>query len=205
VIRIRTREAADVGLCVGVLAQVYRTGGYPTNWPGDPAGWLTPAGTVGAWVAASDDAPVVGHLVLRQLPASPAEQAATEISRLFVAPAARRQGVAQALLDQAMHWAATNEQDLVLEVTDNLQAAQALYEQSGFRHSATKQADWTTPAGHPVTLHSYTWSRPGALRAEAAQRREAEAEAGDGEKQANEPSRSGREGRAGGSGGRPPD
>ena len=89
----------------------------------------------------------MGHLVLRQLPASPAEQAATEISRLFVAPAARRQGVAQALLNQAMHWAATNEHDLVLEVTDNLQAAQALYERAHFRRSATKQADWTTPNG----------------------------------------------------------
>jgi GNAT superfamily N-acetyltransferase len=197
VIRIRTRQAADLGLCVGVLAQVYRTGGYPTNWPGDPAGWLTPPGTVAAWVAASDDAPVAGHLVLRQPPTSPSGQAATEISRLFVAPAARRQGVAQALLDQAMHWAATNEQDLVLEVTDNLQAAQALYERAHFRRSATKQADWTTPNGHPVTLHRYTWSRPGALRAEA--------EAGHGEKQVNEPSQSGREGHAGGSGGRPPD
>jgi GNAT superfamily N-acetyltransferase len=160
VIRIRTREAADLGLCVGVLAQVYRTSGYPTNWPGDPAGWLTPPGTVAAWVAASDDAPVAGHVVLSQPPTSPSGQAVAEVSRLFVAPAARRQGVAQALLHQAMHWATTNEQDLVLEVTDHLQGAQALYERAGFHRSATKQADWTTPNGHPVTLHRYTWSRP---------------------------------------------
>jgi GNAT superfamily N-acetyltransferase len=163
------REAADLGLCVGVLAQVYRTSGYPTNWPGDPAGWLTPAGTVAAWVAASDDAPVAGHVVLSQPPTSPSGQAVAEVSRLFVAPAARLQGVAQALLDQAKHWAATNEQDLVLEVTDNLQAAQKLYERSGFRHSATKQADWTTPAGHPVTLYKYSWSRS-RQRREAGQR-----------------------------------
>jgi GNAT superfamily N-acetyltransferase len=169
--------------------QVYRTGGYPTNWPGDPAGWLTPPGTVAAWVAASDDAPVAGHVVLSQPPTSPSGQAVAEVSRLFVAPAARRQGVAQALLDQTMHWAATNEQDLVLEVTDNLQAAQKLYEQAGFRHSATKQADWTTPAGHPVTLYKYSWSRS---RPTARTR-------------PTDQSRRGREGHAGGSGGRPPD
>ena len=33
-IRIRERVTGDVGLCVGVLAEVYRTSGYPTNWPG---------------------------------------------------------------------------------------------------------------------------------------------------------------------------
>ena len=83
-----------------------------------------------------------------------------EVSRLFVAPAARRRGVAQALLQQAMHWAAANEQDLVLEVTDHLQAAWALYERAGFRRAGTKRADWTTADGQPVTLRQYRWSRP---------------------------------------------
>jgi predicted N-acetyltransferase YhbS len=129
----------------------------------------------------------MGHVVLRQLPVDSAGQAVAEVSRLFVAPSARRQGVAQALLDQAMRWAATNSQDLVLEVTADLRAAQALYERAGFRNSATKQADWTTPAGHPVTLYKYGWNRPTAGSRPTDQ------------------SRSGRGGHAGGSGGRPPD
>jgi ribosomal protein S18 acetylase RimI-like enzyme len=186
---IRTREAADLGLCVEVLAEVHQISGYPTNWPGDPAGWLTPTGTVGAWVADSDVVAVAGHVVLRQLPASSAGQAVAEVSRLFVAPAARRQGVAQALLQQAIHWATANERDLVLEVTDNLGAAQALYERAGFRRSATQLADWTTPAGHPVTLYKYSWSG-----AEPTAR-----------SRPTDQSRSGRAGHAGGSGGRPPD
>lgn len=192
-IQIRAREAADVGLCVGVLAEVHRTSGYPTNWPADPAGWLTPAETVGAWVAASNEVTVAGHLLLRRLPANSAGQAIAEVSRLFVAPSARRQGVAQALLDQAMHWATANSHDLVLEVTDNLGAARALYEQAGFRRSGTQRADWTTPEGQPVILHRYTWNRPTAGSRPTARSRP------------TNPSRSGRQGHAGGSGGRPPD
>ena len=188
-IRIRTREPADVKLCVGVLAQVHQTSGYPTNWPADPPSWLTPSGTVEAWVASSDEVAVAGHVLLRQLPASPLGQPVAEVSRLFVAPAARRQGVAQALLQQTLHWATANDQDLVLEVTDNLQPAQALYEQAGFNRSATNQADWTTPAGHPVTLYKYSWNQSRPTH----------------RSRPTDSSRSGRGGHAGGSGGRPPD
>ena len=60
-----------------------------------------------------------------------------------------------------MHWATANRHDLVLEVTNDLQPAHALYERAGFSRSATSQANWTTPTGDPVTLHHYTWSRDG--------------------------------------------
>jgi ribosomal protein S18 acetylase RimI-like enzyme len=153
-LRIRNREAADLGLCVEALAMVHRTSGYPTNWPADPARWLTPSGIVHAWIATTGELPVAGHLLLRQLPSS-----AVEVSRLYVVPAARRQGVALALLRKAIEWAAANERDLVLEVTDHLQAARALYEQVGFRLVSTGRADWTTPDGQPVTLHRYALSR----------------------------------------------
>ena len=73
-------------------------------------------------------------------------------------PAARRQGVASALLQAAMRAAAANDLDLFLDVTDDLRAARALYESAGFRLVSTAQADWTTPVGHPVTLHRYAWS-----------------------------------------------
>jgi GNAT superfamily N-acetyltransferase len=154
-VRIRAREAGDLELCVRVLAGVRETSGYPANWPADPARWLTPDGIAGAWVATTAAVPVAGHLVLRQ-PADgwPGEPAA-EVSRLFVAPAARRQGVAQALLATAIGWATPHRLDLVLEVTDELRAARALYERAGFQLTGTTMADWTTPAGQPVTLHRY--------------------------------------------------
>jgi ribosomal protein S18 acetylase RimI-like enzyme len=158
-IRIRNRQAADIDLCVQALAAVHQTSGYPTNWPVDPARWLTPPGTLESWIAATDGMSIAGHMILRQLPADPTGKRAAEVSRLFVSPAARRQGIALALLEKAMNWAAANKMDLMLEVTDHLRAAIALYERIGFRLIATKRADWTTPDGQPVTVHQYTRSR----------------------------------------------
>jgi GNAT superfamily N-acetyltransferase len=158
-IRIHNRGTADIDLCVQALAVVHQMSGYPTNWPADPARWLTPSGAIRAWIATTNEIPVAGHVILRQLPASATGERAAVVSRLFVVPAARRQGIALALLEKTIHWAATNELDLVLEVTDHLRAARALYERAGFRRIDTKRADWTTPDGQPVTLHRYVWSR----------------------------------------------
>lgn len=154
--RIRYRDEADVGTCVEALRTVYQASGYPTNWPADPARWLRPPRILQAWVAATDDLPVAGHVILRQPPAG---ERSAEVGRLFVVPAARRQGVASALLEAAMRSAADNDLDLFLDVTDHLRAARALYERAGFRLVSTAQADWTTPDGHPVTLHRYACSR----------------------------------------------
>jgi len=155
VTRIRNRDEADLSTCVEALRTVYQASGYPTNWPADPAQWLRPSRTLQAWVAATDDTPVAGHVILRQPPAA---GRSAELSRLFVVPAARRQGVASALLEAAMRSAAENDLDLFLDVTDHLRAARALYERAGFRLVSTAQADWTTPGGRPVTLHRYAWS-----------------------------------------------
>jgi GNAT superfamily N-acetyltransferase len=135
---------------------VFETSGYPTNWPNDPAGWLRPPGILRAWVAAAEKIPVAGHVILMQ--ALPGERSA-EVSRLFVAPAARRQGVASELLETVMRTAAANDLDLFLDVTDQLRDARALYQRVGFHLVSTTEADWTTPDGGPVTLHRYAWSR----------------------------------------------
>jgi GNAT superfamily N-acetyltransferase len=157
-VRVRGREPADLDLCVEALAAVHRASGYPANWPADPAGWLTPDGIARAWVAATAEVPVAGHVILRAPDAGPPGPPAVEVSRLFVAPAARRRGVAQALLDRAIGWAAAKHVDLVLEVTAELRAAQALYGRAGFRRTGTTVADWTAPGGQPVTLHRYVRS-----------------------------------------------
>jgi ribosomal protein S18 acetylase RimI-like enzyme len=154
--RIRHRDEADIGACVEALRAAHQASGYPTNWPADPARWLQPSRTLQAWVAVTDDMPVAGHVLLRR---SPADERSAEVSRLFVAPAARRQAIASALLEAAMRSAAANDLDLFLEVADHLRAARALYQRDGFRLVTTAQADWTTPDGRPVTLHRYAWSK----------------------------------------------
>jgi GNAT superfamily N-acetyltransferase len=158
-IRIRSREAADIGLCVQALAAVHQTSGYPTNWPADLIRWLTPPGTLHAWVATTNEMPIAGHVSLRHLPVTGRSKRTAELSRFFVIPAARRQGVEVALLRETMHWAAAHELDLVLDVADPLRPARALYERMEFRLVETRRAEWTTPDGQPVTLHRYAWSR----------------------------------------------
>lgn len=152
----RYRDESEVDACVEALRAVYEASGYPTNWPADPAGWLRPAGILRAWVATTEDVPVAGHVILMQ-PLPSARSA--EVSRLFVVPAARRQGVASVLLETVMGAATADGLDLFLDVTDHLRDARALYQRAGFRLMSTTQADWTTPDGGPVTLHRYAWNR----------------------------------------------
>jgi GNAT superfamily N-acetyltransferase len=152
----RYRDESDVDACVEALRAVYETSGYPTNWPADTAQWLRPPGILQAWVATTEGIAVAGHAILMQ--PLPGEHSA-EVSRLFVAPAARRHGVASALLETVMQTAVANDLDLFLDVTDHLGGARALYQRAGFRLVSTRQADWTTADGDPVTLHRYASGR----------------------------------------------
>ena len=152
----RYRDESDADGCVEALRVVYGTGGYPANWPADPAQWLRPPRILRAWVAATEDVPVAGHVILMQ-PLTGERSA--EVSRLFVVPAARRRGVASVLLETVMGAAAANDLDLFLDVTDHLRDARAVYQRVGFRLMSTTEADWTTPDGGPVTLHRYAWKR----------------------------------------------
>ena len=154
--RIRNRAEADIGACAEALRTVHQASGYPANWPADPALWLCPPGTLQAWVAATDDIPVAGHVILRQ---SPTGEGPAEMSRLFVVPAAKRLGVASMLIEAVMRSATARDLDLFLEVTDDLQPAQELYQNVGFHHVSTAPADWTKPDGRTAILHRYTWSR----------------------------------------------
>jgi GNAT superfamily N-acetyltransferase len=158
-IRVRDRLDADLDLCVRALAAVYETGSYPTHWPADPARWLTPSGTIKGWVASSGELPVAGHVIVRQTPGARTGERVAEVSRLFVIPAARRQGAALALLSAAVRWATGEDLDLMLEVAEHLRAARALYERSGFQLVRRTTADWSGPDGQQVTLVRYSRTR----------------------------------------------
>ncbi|MFC4106847.1 GNAT family N-acetyltransferase [Micromonospora zhanjiangensis] len=155
---IRDREPADLRRCLPVLGDVHRLDGYPLNWPADPLRWLAPENALHGWVAETGDNTVVGHVAVHRV-VSPGAVPATgaEVSRLFVAPTARRYNLATRLLHKAREWAAEHRSDLTLEIVDAPRSAAAvvLYERTGWRHTHSTTAAWTSPEGRPVRLRHY--------------------------------------------------
>jgi GNAT superfamily N-acetyltransferase len=154
---IAPRYAAHLDRVVDALRLVHESDRYPMVWPDDPAAWLTPAGALDAWVALSDGE-VVGHVMLMdgakvEFAAELAEAAGVPVtglagvSRLFVAPAARRTGVAAALLERVEDTPARRGRRLVLDVVDDSGPAVRLYERLGWVRVAAGEATWTAPDG----------------------------------------------------------
>lgn len=139
---IRRRRDTDLDACVAVLAQVHTHSGYPHHWPDDPPRWLTPAGLSAAWVAEADGR-IVGHAAL----------CGSEVSRLYVAPAARGLGLGLRLLRTVEEAAAARGLNPVLEVQSTNTDAIALYERRGWVRRRTEQQDWGR--GAVVTVHHY--------------------------------------------------
>ena len=141
---IRTRRSEDLEPCVEVLREVRLANGYPVKWPSDPQAWLDRPQIDQAWVAEGSPGVILGHVAV---------QNSREVTRLFVAPAARRMGVAGALLDHVSLWAGGR---LILNVVDEPDSpAVAFYEGTGWRYTHTTIADWTNARGQSVRLRHY--------------------------------------------------
>jgi GNAT superfamily N-acetyltransferase len=155
---VRERRPEDLAECVRALAEVHARDGYPTWWPADPAGWLSPAGILAAWVAEVGGT-VVGHVCVvtggDEDAAGVTVGEPAMVSRLFVAPAGRGRGLGAALLAEARQFAATGNRTLMLDVVDDGGAAVALYERLGWRLVERRSAEWTTPQGERPWLRVY--------------------------------------------------
>lgn len=159
---LRRTEPEDLDGCVAMLRRVHEANGYPSRWPADPGRWLTPADQIAAWVA-EDDGQLAGHVALVQGVQTPCLLRATGrdsselggVVRLFVDPAARRQGLARALLDAAAAHARACGLVPVLDAVADSAPAIALYERSGWRLAGTQIATWVTPAGLVPMLRCY--------------------------------------------------
>jgi GNAT superfamily N-acetyltransferase len=164
---IRVRTAADVAACVAMLRRVHEVSGYPSFWPGDPGGWITPPGMIAAWVA-EHDGQIAGHvLLIRGLRLACLLRAtgldADElggVARLYVDPAFRRLGLARGLLDTAADVAVAHGLLPVLDVVADSRPAIALYEQAGWRLACTQPAWWTDPDGSTPTIRCYLLPEP---------------------------------------------
>ena len=157
---VRVRRSSDLADCVEAMRAVHHADGYPTNWPGDPAGWLSDGDVVGAWVGCHEER-VVGHVLLAR-PATgdvapnlvPAATPVAVVGRLFVAPSARGHRLGAALLDRAAREARRHGALAVLDVVTTDAAAIALYERLGWRFLAQGQQEWGP--GELVTVRCYS-------------------------------------------------
>lgn len=82
------------------------------------------------WVAESQDGVILGGVGIGELPG---EESVCELQKMYCLPAARGVGIAQALLDGALSFAARHYRQCYLETLDNMAAAHRFYEKNGFR------------------------------------------------------------------------
>jgi GNAT superfamily N-acetyltransferase len=162
--RVRPRSDDDLGQCVRLLKAVHEADAYPSYWPDDPEGWLSPRAMLGAWVAEDDAGGVLGHVALSPGPAEADASVWAEatgrladnfaaISRLFVALDSRGTGVAGALLAAACAEAAARRLHPALDVVDNCQDAIRLYERRGWRR--VRSEPWTAARDGKTLRHYY--------------------------------------------------
>jgi GNAT superfamily N-acetyltransferase len=149
---------------------VYELDGYPGHWPRDLRAFVAQRDAMAAWVALVNDE-IVGHAAL--LPDSsdasmglamtatglPRESLGF-VSRLFVSPDARRNGVGGALLGTAEVFARQLGLRPVLDVVTRFQNAIDLYESSGWTRAGVVVA--RIPGG--VTLEEFVYLAPDSRR-----------------------------------------
>lgn len=157
---IRARREDDLDRCVALLREVHEIDRYPVFWPADPVDWLTGRDSLFSWVDEGQDGRLLGHLSLHGTDAELAKPAWRDVlpgrtdrfavvSRFFVSPAMRRQGVGGALIGHAEEHAGANGLRLVLDVAEHNQDAIAFYERRGWRRVGTAELPLS---GEPWTL-----------------------------------------------------
>jgi ribosomal protein S18 acetylase RimI-like enzyme len=137
-VAVRPRADADLDRCVAILRAVHEASAYPVNWPLSPAAWLSPPGTLGAWVVAVGDE-VLGHALLTSDVRDPD---AASVERLYVDPAKTGSGLGRLLLDHLTALAGRRGLRLTLEVADNCRAAVAMYRRAGWLEVGSEPIEW---------------------------------------------------------------
>jgi len=142
-LRVRARTSEDLDACVALTRELRESDGYPAFMATeDFERFLVPTNILGAWVAL-DDLGILGHVTTRTSSAPAATELATArlgiapsalgfVSRLMVAPRARRRGIARQLLSTAALDLASRGLVAVLDVLTRDVAAIALYEHEGW-------------------------------------------------------------------------
>jgi GNAT superfamily N-acetyltransferase len=161
-VTIRERTPADLPAAVAALREVHEADRYPTAWPADPAGWLTPPGLLRAWVAEVDEAVVAGVAAVDGVTDDGLARAVgvpgaelVLVSRLHVAPGGRGHGLARQLVGAVVAYADTLGRRTGLDVMEASTAAIALYESLGWSYHGSEVAAWRTQDGNHPTIRYY--------------------------------------------------
>lgn len=162
----RPRHDSDIGACVDLVRDVHARDRYPRALPADVRSFLQAPGAYGSWVA-DRDGQVVGHITLHRRGVAAALEAASTalgrpagqlavVSRLFVSPHARGQGIGRLLLAAAAGEAAARGLHPVLDVDADLAAAISLYESCGWVRAGTI----TVRLSDGTDLHEHVYLGP---------------------------------------------
>jgi GNAT superfamily N-acetyltransferase len=162
---VRPRIEADLDRCVAVAQVVHQLDGYPMYLPTGLRDFLVSSDAYGAWVA-EDDGEIVGHVALHRRSTAAVLALASEtvrqpverlgmVARLLVGPAARRQGVGEALLDVASRAAVDLGLWPVLDVVTSSLGAVSLYEKAGWTRAGKVPFDLGG-----VTIDEYVYIGP---------------------------------------------
>ena len=165
---IRPRSSADGAALEAIALATHRLDGYPKYLPDDLRSFILDADALRAWVAECDGA-IAGQVALhrRSVPemmevaasaTGLSEDRLVVLARLLVSPAARRQGIGQALVELATTEARSLGLRAVLDVVDEHKAAIALYERLGWTREGT--INWKLPDGRPLREFVYVSPAP---------------------------------------------
>ncbi len=141
---VRRRRPKDLGACARLLRVVFSDGQYPVYWPDAPRGWLNDEDVIDAWVV-ERQGEILGHVAISKVGLDavsalrwrevtghePSELAG--VSRLFVRPRVRSQGIGAALLDVAVAEIRSRGLIPVLDVVSAGKDAITFYEHRGWR------------------------------------------------------------------------
>lgn len=141
---IRRRRHKDLGACARLLRVVFSEGEYPLDLPDAPRAWLDGDDVIEAWIV-EHRREILGHIAISKVGMDalsalrwqeltghgPSELAG--VSRFFVRPSVRRQGIGSALLDVAAAEILARGLTPVTDVTSTSKDAIRLVEERGWR------------------------------------------------------------------------